>query len=98
MTDLAAIASDLHQLAARAEDLARSLESGLASLDRHEPCQRDMDPLLDQHELARLLRVGVRTLRRMRSDGRIPGPIMFGTKPRWRRIDIDAWLAKGARS
>jgi excisionase family DNA binding protein len=98
MTDPAAIAQDLRDLAQLAERLARTLESGLASLAKPEPCQTDMDPVLDHHDLAKLLNVGDRTLRRMRNDGRIPDPIMLGTKPRWLRSRIDAWLAKEARS
>lgn len=99
MTDPAALARDLRDLAQRAEALARSVESGLASLAKSEPCHDVVEPLLDQHALAALLHVKERTLRRMRSDGRVPEPIMLGTnKPRWLRTEIDAWLAKEARS
>ncbi|MBK7644379.1 MAG: helix-turn-helix domain-containing protein [Planctomycetes bacterium] len=98
MTDLPAIARDLHDLAQRANELARSLEGGLALLAKPEPCHDAVDPLLDQHDLATLLRVGERTLRRMRHDGRVPEPIMLGSKPRWLRTQIDAWLAREARS
>ena len=97
MTDLGSLARNLHDLAARAEQIARSLESAVAHLDQHEPCQSDMNPLLDQHDLAKLLRVGDRTLRRMRNDGRIPDPIMFGSKPRWLRSTIEAFLEKEQR-
>jgi predicted DNA-binding transcriptional regulator AlpA len=98
VTDLASIARDLHDLAQRAEALARSVESGLATLAKPEPCHEDVNPLLDQHALAALLGIKERTLRRMRSDGRVPEPIMLGTKPRWLRDQIEAWLAKESRS
>ena len=94
MTDPATLARDLRDLAARASELARSLESGLASLAKSEPCHDVVEPILDQHDLAKLLQVSDRTLRRVRSAGGVPEPFMLGSKPRWRRVDIDRWLER----
>jgi predicted DNA-binding transcriptional regulator AlpA len=61
--------------------------------------QADMDTLLDPPALAALLNIDERTLRRRRNEGAIPEPIMLGRrKPRWRRHEIDAWLAERSES
>jgi excisionase family DNA binding protein len=44
-------------------------------------------------ELASMLRVDERTLRELRRSGEFPAPIMIGTRPRWRRVEIEEWLA-----
>ena len=106
-TDLAScvtsLASAAAQLASLAQQLAGQLGSAagssptdLALLAPPEPCQSSVNPLLDQHDLAAYLRVTERTLRRMRHDGRVPEPMQFGTQPRWRRVDIEDWLASEA--
>jgi len=58
----------------------------------------DLDMLLDPPALARLLKIDVRTLRRLRAAHEIPEPVMFGRKPRWRKHVIDAWLAERSES
>jgi predicted DNA-binding transcriptional regulator AlpA len=53
------------------------------------------DVLLDPPALAALLKIDERTLRRLRAGHEIPEPVMLGVrKPRWRKHDIDAWLAE----
>lgn len=43
--------------------------------------------------LAEILGVDVRTVHRYKSAGKLPKPIRFGGNVRWRRQDIDDWLA-----
>ena len=50
-------------------------------------------PLLTQDQLAALLQVDRRTLRRLELSGDIPRAIKFGTAKRWRRSEIDKALA-----
>jgi excisionase family DNA binding protein len=55
------------------------------------PSTNDMcslDPLLDGHDLERLLGLSDRTIRRMVSTGLLPAPIRFGRTRRWRLADI----------
>jgi len=89
---LVALARDLHDLAARAEQLARSLESAVARLDQHEPSQTDMKPVLTPAEFAATIGVHVRTVQRMRAAGQGPKPIRVRGAVRYRRRDVEAWL------
>ena len=50
--------------------------------------------LLNCTDLASLLGMHVRTLRRMRRAGEVPAPIKIGGAERWRRTTIDAWIAE----
>jgi excisionase family DNA binding protein len=55
-------------------------------------------PLLGKAELARFLGISERTIERLRSSGRFPAAdIQFGTRPRWRRATIEAWIQRGGR-
>ena len=90
MSDLASLARDLRDLAARAEALARSVESALASLAK--PEQVHDVAMLTPNDLAKLMHVHLRTLRRLRHEGKIPEPLFLNSHPRWRRADIDRWL------
>lgn len=96
MTDPASLARELRDLAARATELARSLESGLANLDRHEAVMATSDvmPVIDQDELCAMLRIKPRTLRRKVDEGVVPAAFHVGKKPLWRRAEIEAWLAQ----
>ena len=52
--------------------------------------------LIDARELSRLLSVSLPTIWRMRNAGRLPEPIRLTSQClRWRRCDVDAWLASG---
>lgn len=53
--------------------------------------------LLDAHEIAATLKVDVRTARRLARSGAIPSALRIGSALRWRRADIDAWLANGGQ-
>lgn len=55
--------------------------------------------LIDARELARMLSVSVPTVWRMRQSLRIPEPLKLTSQTvRWRRSDIDSWLAAGCSS
>lgn len=51
--------------------------------------------LLSLSELAELLGTSLRTVQRMNATGALPAPIRIGARPRWRRDEIDAWIAAG---
>jgi len=51
--------------------------------------------LLSVDQLARLLDVSVRTVWRLRDAGKLPPPLRIGGGVRWRRADIQNWIAEG---
>lgn len=57
------------------------------------------DELLTVQELARRLRVSVRTLRRMIAEGRTPEPVRLGGTGRgmlrFRAADVSEWIQRG---
>jgi len=53
--------------------------------------------LLDVRAVAKLLDCSERHIYRLRDAGRMPPPVRLGALVRWRRHDIDAWLAGGCR-
>src|SRR4051794_7908400 len=98
LTDTAAleIADLLERSASEIRARVRTSAMSLGDLPQR---SADDDVLLDPPALAALLQIDVRTLGRRRNDGTVPEPIMLGTrKPRWRRHDIDAWLAERSES
>lgn len=50
--------------------------------------------LMDANELAHEMDIGVRTLQRLKQLGQVPAPIKIGGQVRWRRADVEAWLAE----
>jgi excisionase family DNA binding protein len=56
------------------------------------------DKLLAQQQLADELEVGLRTLERWWQQGTGPAFIRVGRSPRYRRVDIDAWLERQRRT
>ncbi len=50
----------------------------------------------DAKHLAKLLGVGLRTVRTWNSAGKLPTPIRIGGRVVWRMKEIRAWLAAGA--
>jgi predicted DNA-binding transcriptional regulator AlpA len=95
-SDAIAIAEVLERAAS--DIRARVGSSGIRLDDQREHGAHD-DVLLDPPALAALLKIDERTLRRLRAAGEIPEPIMLGRrKPRWRRHEIDAWLAERSES
>jgi predicted DNA-binding transcriptional regulator AlpA len=63
------------------------LDEPLAHVQQHEK-------LLTPTDLAALLQIDERSLRRMRNAGEVPEPIEIGKLPRWRRAAIARWLEK----
>ena len=51
--------------------------------------------LLDVAEVGRLLTCSQAHVRRMADAGRMPRPVKLGTLVRWKRAEIDQWLADG---
>lgn len=51
------------------------------------------DAWVTMQELAREIRVSVRTLYKWRAEGRAPRGAAFGKHVRMRRADVDAWIA-----
>jgi excisionase family DNA binding protein len=54
--------------------------------------------LLDVRAVAAVLAVSVRHVYRLSDAGRMPAPIRLGALVRWRRADLDGWLAAGCPS
>lgn len=51
--------------------------------------------LLDVRELATILNCSSRHIYRMTDAGRMPRPVRLGVLIRWKKAEIDAWLAAG---
>ncbi|RCS41247.1 DNA-binding protein [Bremerella cremea] len=51
--------------------------------------------LLSQTELARLLELSSRTISRMNASRKIPQPVRVGRSVRWRRDEVEQWIAAG---
>ncbi len=59
--------------------------------------RRPLSPLVaDAKRLARLLCLGVRTVRTMDYGGKLPRPLKLGTRTVWVVHEIRDWLAAGA--
>lgn len=50
---------------------------------------------IDVHAVARKASVSPATIWRLRAAGKMPAPIRIGHSIRWRRADIEAWIAAG---
>ena len=55
----------------------------------------DHSLFLAASDIANLLGCSTRHVRRLVASRRIPPPLRFGRLKRWRREDIDRWLADG---
>jgi excisionase family DNA binding protein len=53
--------------------------------------------LLDVRAVAALLGCSARHVYRLADAGHMPPPVRLGALVRWRRQDLDAWLASGCR-
>ena len=76
------------------ERLAIGVEAVLAELRNRGAPAVPNSKLMVAQDLAELLDVDLRTLRAMRRAGDVPAGFLLGRSPRWRRVEIDAWLAK----
>jgi excisionase family DNA binding protein len=56
---------------------------------------RDAAALLDVNGVAQLLNCSPRHVYRLSDSARMPRPVKIGALVRWRRADIDSWLAAG---
>lgn len=73
------------RLVERLAELVRSLPAPTATLP---------PPLMTLNDVADHLQVTARTVQRRVAAGEFPAPILVGpTCPRWRREDLDAWIA-----
>jgi predicted DNA-binding transcriptional regulator AlpA len=63
------------------------------------PLTASVEPLLSVVDLVDVLRTSRRSIERMRSAGRLPGPdLHLGVRqPRWRAETIRAWIEGGCR-
>jgi predicted DNA-binding transcriptional regulator AlpA len=56
-----------------------------------------VEPLLDRHDLATVLRCSLPTLDRLKASGRLPRPdLVLSRSPRWRPETIRRWIANEA--
>lgn len=51
--------------------------------------------LVDIKQLAALLARSVASLERDQAAGRLPAPVYVGGSKRWRRAEVEAWVAAG---
>lgn len=52
------------------------------------------EQLLDEQDVAKLLKLSVHTLRQWRSAGRGPNYVKLGSNVRYRPNDIDNWITE----
>src|SRR5262245_19983151 len=96
--DRAVLASHLEALAHAALLAVQDLRVGLADLRPSRPhvVVPNGSELLTATRVAELLGIDVRTLRRMRHEGRAPKPVRGKGPLRWRRSDVEHWLQERA--
>lgn len=55
-----------------------------------------LEPLLSVRDVAAVLGCTRRTVERLRSSGKFPGPdLRVGRMPRWRRETLTRWITEG---
>jgi len=64
------------------------------TITAHDTAQDTVEPVLTLSQLAAHLSVGVQTLYDLRSKGRGPRGFRVGRELRFRRCEVDAWLAR----
>lgn len=57
----------------------------------------ELAELIGVRDVATITSLAPRTIWRYRDAGYLPPPIKIGTAVRWRRSDIEAWIADGCR-
>lgn len=57
----------------------------------------DAGGLVDVRTVATLCGCSTRHIRRLTDAGRMPAPVRLGSLIRWRRSDVEAWIADGCR-
>lgn len=53
--------------------------------------------MLTDTEISNLIKVSRRQIWKLLAMGRLPEPIRIGRSVRWRRADIDSWIANGCK-
>jgi excisionase family DNA binding protein len=53
--------------------------------------------LVDVRAVAKLLGCSARHVYRLSDGGRMPAPVRLGALVRWRRQELDAWIAGGCK-
>ena len=59
------------------------------------PPEASAPPFLAVEEIAALLQVSIRTVWRLRSEGRIPAPVKLRGSVRWNTAVFRRWIAEG---
>ncbi|MCY3002512.1 MAG: helix-turn-helix domain-containing protein [Planctomycetota bacterium] len=81
-------------LATLAQDARSTEERTSLAAGGSTPAQRAATcELLTAADLCSLLKLDARTLRVLRHEGRVPEPIKLGRSLRWRRAEVEAWIA-----
>lgn len=57
-----------------------------------------MDEILDQHDVAKYLKVTTRTLRTWIQHGEILAPVRVGRRQYWLRAELESWLRERFRA
>ncbi|MGZ4581017.1 MAG: helix-turn-helix transcriptional regulator, partial [Nocardioidaceae bacterium] len=70
------------------------MDTETADPDTGSTSRDDLEPVLTLSELAAHLAVSVQTLYDLRSQGRGPRVFRVGRELRFRRSEVDAWLAR----
>jgi excisionase family DNA binding protein len=76
----------------------RGLRADLRSANVEPEPARPDDVLLSARDVASLLKVSDRELRRIRAGNDFPAPVMVGRRPRFRRAAVEAWMAGQTRT
>ncbi len=84
---LCVLVDGVHAMNANLVALREAIERGGAA-------SKTKDGLITPREFAEILAVDVRTLRRMRSAGELPKNVGAAKRPKWRRSDVEAFVAK----
>ena len=53
---------------------------------------------IDARGVGQLLQVSTRTVWRLDSAGKLPASVRVGGRPRWRRQELEQWVAAGCPS
>ena len=65
--------------------------------DPAEHALMDVDPMMSVTDLSELFNVAPRTVRRWRSEQKLPPALTIGGVVRWRRQDVFDWIAERIR-
>jgi len=86
------IADTLDAHALELERIAADMRARARELRETKPARVDARRLLRVRDLAELLQVDERTIRRWRDEHRLPEPVVIAGVTRWRAEDVDAWV------